>query len=185
VAKKLEGGPLLINLIHEIDCLRFIIGEIESVQAIASNTTRGFEVEDTVSIIMRFENGELGSFMLSDSIASSYLWEMASGQALYFPHQPGDCYFFGGRKGTLAVPGMTYWMHDKDTEHWQHPFVSQQISLDGSRTYENQLNHFIAVIEGIGKPIVSANDVTRTLAATMAIDLAAREQRIVYLQEAL
>jgi len=38
--KKRGGGPLLINLIHEIDCLRFIIGEIERVQVIASNTNR-------------------------------------------------------------------------------------------------------------------------------------------------
>ena len=183
--KKLGGGPLLINLIHEIDCLRFIIGEIESVQAIASNTNRDFEVEDTVSITMKFENGALGSFMLSDSVASPYSWEMTSGQALYFPHQPGDCYFFGGQKGSLAVPSMTHWQHDKETDHWQQPFVKQQMPLDESRTYENQLNHFIAVIEGTEKPIVSASDATRTLATTMAIDIAAREKKLVCVQEIL
>ena len=57
--------------------------------------------------------------------------------------------------------------------------------LDGSRTYENQLNHFTDIIEGAENPIVSASDATRTLAATMAIDTAAREQRMVYVQEVL
>jgi predicted dehydrogenase len=42
--EKTGGGPLLINLIHGIDCLRFIMAEIESIQAIASNTNRGFNV---------------------------------------------------------------------------------------------------------------------------------------------
>ena len=183
--KKLGGGPLLINLIHEINCLRFIIGEIKSVRAIAPNTNRKLNVEDTVSVTMKFENGALGSFLLSDSVASPYSWEMVSGQTLYFPHQPGDCYFIGGQKGSLAVPSMTHWQHDKKTQHWQHPFVRQLMPLDGSRTYENQLNHFIAVIEGVEKPIVNACDATRILATTMAIDVAAKEQKTIYVKEIL
>ncbi|MHA1564548.1 MAG: Gfo/Idh/MocA family protein [Alphaproteobacteria bacterium] len=181
--RKSGGGPLLINLIHDIDCLRFIVGEIESVRAFTSNAIRGFDVEDTASVALRFENGVLGSFLISDAVASPYGWEITSGQALYFPHQPGDCYFFGGRKGSLAVPSMNVWRHDREQGNWQDPLVRQQSALDGSRAYQNQIDHFLDVVSGNAVPVVSARDAMMTLAATLAIDIAAREDRTVTLQE--
>ena len=181
--RKPGGGPLLINLIHEIDCLRFIVGEIADIRAFSSNATRGFEVADTLSIAMRFENGALGSFVLSDAVASPYTWEITSGQALYFPHQPEDCYHFGGRTASLAVPSMNIWRHDGQGKNWQDPFIRQHMPLDGSRTYQNQMEHFLNVITGAEPPVINARDAMITLAATLAVDKAAREDRTVSVGE--
>ena len=44
------GGPTLINLIHELDTLRFVCGEIRQVYAQASSEARNLEVEDSLAI---------------------------------------------------------------------------------------------------------------------------------------
>ncbi|MFI5010926.1 MAG: Gfo/Idh/MocA family oxidoreductase [Hyphomicrobiales bacterium] len=46
------AGVVLINLIHVIDDLRNICGDIVCVQAAQSNAARGFEVEDTAAVLL-------------------------------------------------------------------------------------------------------------------------------------
>ena len=74
------GGPILINLIHEIDLIRFVCGEIASVQAFTSNAVRGFEVEDTAAVLLRLTNGALATDSLSDTAVAPWTWDLASGE---------------------------------------------------------------------------------------------------------
>ena len=179
------GGPLLINLVHDLDALRYLVGEIESVHAFTSSAVRGFEVEDTASVAIRFVSGVLGSFVISDATVSPWAWEYTSGQALLHPTQPGPCLFISGRKAALSVSDMYLWRHATEGEHWQHPLVREHRPGDGSRTYVNQLDHFAAVIRREVEPLIPARDGVATLAATLAVEKAARENRAVTLAEML
>jgi predicted dehydrogenase len=179
------GGTLLINLIHDIDCMRFILGEIRRVAAFTSNRVRGLEVEDTASVSLEFESGVLGGFTISDAVASPYSWERTSGQALYFPHQPENYLFIGGRDGSLEVPTMEHWHHGPGGGDWQSKLVRETLPLDGSQTYENQLAHFLKVIDGAEPPVIGAEDGARTLAVLLAVKKAAREGRVVEVTEML
>jgi predicted dehydrogenase len=98
------GGPFLINLIHDIDCFRFMCAEIQSVQAMASNALRGFPVEDAAALSMRFQSGAVGSMVLSDAVPSPWAWDLESGQAPYFPYTPADCYIRVCRRWRLRWP---------------------------------------------------------------------------------
>jgi predicted dehydrogenase len=179
------GGPILINLIHEIDCLRFICGEIRAVRAFASNRVRGFDVEDTASMTLEFESGALGTFILSDAVASPWAWEFTSDQALYFPHQPGAHLFLGGRKASLSVSDMQLWRHARDGESWQDPFIREFRPGERASAYLSQLDHFIAVIRRETMPASDAGDATISLAATLAVAIAAAEDRSVRIAEVI
>jgi predicted dehydrogenase len=182
--RRAGGGPLLINAIHDIDCLRFLCGEIESVQAIASSAVRGHEVEDTAAVLLRFESGALGTFLLSDAVPSPYFWDTASGQALYFPSRPEDSYVIGGSKATLAVPSLDLWAHPPGGD-WRDEIGASRLAIESSRCYANQLGNFIGVIRGEEEPVVTARDATRTLAATLAVEQAAVAGRPVAVAELL
>lgn len=184
--RRLEGGgPLLINLIHDLDAVRFIAGEIESVRAFASNAQRGFEVEDTAAVSVRFASGALGSFTVSDAAASPWAWEYTSGQALYFPTEPGASLFLAGTQGALSVSDLYLWQHATPEGDWQTPMVRAHRPGDGSAAYVNQLDHYLAVIRREASPVSSAMDATVTLAAILAVAEAARDDRTVTVAEVL
>ena len=101
------GGPILINMIHEVHNLRMLCGDIVAVQAIKSHAIRGFAVEDTVAISLQFASGALGSFLLSDVTASARNWEHTSQENKAYPtYEDEDCYVISGTNGTLSVPTM-------------------------------------------------------------------------------
>ena len=98
------GGPILINLIHVIDLMRHLFGEIASVQAMASNAVRGHEVEDTAVAALRFVNGVLGTVTVSDTAVAPWNWDLSAGEAERFPRQDINAHFYSGTEASLTLP---------------------------------------------------------------------------------
>ena len=174
------GGPVLINLIHDIDDLRFICGEIASVQAITSSAIRGFAVEDTAAITLRFANGALGTATLSDTVPAPWSWEMTSGEAPHYPQRPENCYLFSGTEGSLTVPKLELWRYDGE-KSWTQPLIKQTLEVANEDPLTRQLRHFCRVIRGEETPRITGADAARTLAATLAVIDAARSGNVVSL----
>ncbi len=162
------GGPVLINLIHEIDQLRFLCGEITQVQAISSNAVRGFAVEDTAAALLRFENGALGTLVLSDTATAPWGWDFSAGEQDQYPRQDVPSHFIAGTHGSLSLPDLSLW-HYRGERSWHAEITREQTVALRADPYTAQLLHFAAVIRGEEAPLISALDGLRTLQATLAV----------------
>lgn len=169
------GGPILINMIHEVHSLRMLCGEITQVQAFSSHQQRGFEVEDTVAINLRFASGALGTFILSDSAASAKSWELTSQEDASYPTYPDeDCYHIAGTKGSLSVPTLRLKRYGTGEEpSWWKPFETLHLDAERADPLERQLEHFCAVIRAEAEPRVTLFDGLQNLRVTDAISQAA------------
>ncbi|WP_314954959.1 Gfo/Idh/MocA family oxidoreductase [Bradyrhizobium cosmicum] len=167
------GGPLLINLIHDIDNLRFISGEIVEVQALTSNKVRGFAVEDTAALLLRFANSALGTVTVSDATPAPWSWELTAGENTVYPRQDQPCYVFAGTEGSLSVPTMELWSYPQRAG-WHAPLSRNPVERAGADPLVEQLRHFLAVIAGREQPLVSVEDAMGTLAVVEAVGEAAR-----------
>lgn len=167
------GGPILINLVHDIDNLRFICGEIIEVQALFSNKARELAVEDTAALLLRFENGAIGTFSVSDATPAPWSWELTSGENTAYPKKNELCYLFAGTKGSLAVPKMQLWSYIGQ-DGWYAPLTCAEMKTALSDPLVEQLRHFLAVIARREKPLIPVEDAAGTIAVVEAVREAAR-----------
>lgn len=165
------GGPILINLIHEIGNLRSLCGEISAVQAISSSSVRQFPVEDTVVINLAFASGALGTFVLSDTAATAKSWEQTSRENPTYPtYADEDCYVIAGTMGSLAIPTMRLKYYGPGTEpSWWTPFREEVLEVHREDPLTRQLDQFLQVISGQCEPLVTAADGLRNLIVTEAV----------------
>jgi predicted dehydrogenase len=174
------GGVVLINLIHVIDDLRNICGDIVSVQAAESNVARGFPVEDTAAMILRFANGALGTLTISDAAAAPWSWELTAGENKAYPQTDQFCYLIAGTEGSLTVPRLDVWRHDGDNGWWSPIEASRRI-VPEQDPLTLQMRHFCAVIRGEAKPLLDGRGGTRTLETTLAVKQAAATGQVIRL----
>ena len=179
--KEPGAGPILLNMIHEVHSLRMLCGDIVSVQAMSSNAIRGFVIEDTVAISLRFANGALGSFLLSDTAACARSWEQTSQENNAYPsYDDEDCYVITGTFGSLSVPTMRLKTYGKaEDRSWWKPFDTSVAPMTREDPLARQLEHFGAVVRGEAEPIVSASDGCENLRITSAIVESARTGQLI------
>lgn len=162
------GGTVLINGIHDIDCLRMLCGEIETVQAATGRAARGFPVEDTAAAVLTFASGALGTLTICDAASSPWSWEWGSYENPFYPHESQNCFLVTGTGGSLAVPSLEHWRHEPG-QGWGDPLTRRRHPVKPADAYVEQMRNFAAVIRGEAQPVVSGLEGARTLACTLAI----------------
>ena len=180
--KKKGAGPISVNLVHDVDLLRYFCGEVVSVQAQMAPSRRGFENEDLAAAILRFESGAIGTITVSDSIVAPWSWEMTSREYPIYPATSQSCYLLGGSRGSLSVPDLTLWSH-QGQRSWWNPVTATTTPCASSDPLFNQISHFADVIRGKATPLVSGDEGLRTMMVIESIGRAAKTQTLVRIAE--
>ncbi len=171
--RRAGAGPIAINLSHEIDCLRHLVGEIVSVSAVASSAARGFEVEDTAAVLLTFAGGAVGNLSVSDCTPAPWSWELTSRENPAYPATDQSCTLIGGTRASLSLPDLSVWAHP-DGGGWWSPIAATRVPVSAADPLVAQIAQFAAVIRGEAAPLVPAREGLATQRVIAAIAAAAR-----------
>lgn len=170
---KKGAGPISINLVHDVDLLRHFCGEIETVQAVAVPSRRGFENEDLATSVLRFASGAIATISVSDSIVAPWSWELTARENPAYPATSESCYLIGGSEGGLSLPDLRVWRHDAEPDWWT-PISSRNLTCSMDDPLAVQMTHFSAVIAGREAPLVSGLEGMRSLEVVEAVALSSQ-----------
>lgn len=172
--RKPGAGPLLTNLSHDIDLLRFLIGEMTEVTTLLSSARRGFAIEDTAALAFRFANGALGSFLISDAGASPWAFEAATAENPAIAASGEDHLRITGTDGALAFPSLTRWGRSGPGEiEWSKPLLrTDGPKFDRLDPLLDQIGRFARVVGGGTDDVLcTGEDGLKALEMTLAAAL--------------
>ncbi|WP_342360916.1 Gfo/Idh/MocA family oxidoreductase [Terrarubrum flagellatum] len=172
------AGPILLNLIHDVDLFRYLCGDVISVQAHESNAVRGNAVEETAVILLRFANGVLGTVNVSDSVVAPWSWEMTTGENPAYPQQDQSCYMIGGTHGSLTIPQLEVWSNAGKRSWWE-PLQRERVPFTPEDPLRAQIRHFCDVIRNGAEPVVSGREGLNTLKVIEAVKESARTGKMI------
>ncbi|KAK3635751.1 hypothetical protein LTR22_019031 [Elasticomyces elasticus] len=179
-AKAGNGGPLLINMIHDIDLLQYLLGPITRVHAESTIPQRGHEVEEGAAILLRFASGVVGTFIVSDATPSPHNFEGGTGENPMITTTGKDFYRIFGSEGTLSVGDIKMTKHaEGEAKGWSSSFDETALPVGGEIPFDEQVGHLVRVVRGQEEPKCTGEDGLRALVVVDAIKQALDGERAV------
>jgi len=160
-ARKELGGGVLLELSHEIDFARLLLGEFDTVCAISGKySDLDIDVEDIAEITIQFRSGVVGNIHL-DMVNQA---------------KTRNCQIIGS-KGTLFwdVLDNSLKLFSRGSSEWSYlipPYI-----IDTNQTYLDEIQHFFDCIRESRVPAVSIMDGIAVLEIIHAIRESSSEKR--------
>ncbi|MCY4260064.1 MAG: Gfo/Idh/MocA family oxidoreductase [Rhodobacteraceae bacterium] len=172
------AGPVSVNLVHDVDLLRVLCGEVACVKAMATPSRRGHANHDLAAAVLQFRSGVIGTITVADCVAAPWSWEMTSGENPAYPSINSSCYLFGGTRGSLSMPDLTLWRHSGPPD-WMTPMSAERVPHQAGEPLHRQMTHFVDVLHRRVRPDVSGIEGLRSLEVIEAIRMASETDRTI------
>jgi predicted dehydrogenase len=162
-----SGSPVMINLVHEIDLLRYFLGDVTSVAAVGSTAVRNANRTESGVAALQFASGASASIAFADTTPSPWGFEAGTGENPNIAATGQDMMWIMGTEGGVSFPSLRLWSGAAD---WSQAPVAETLDADQVVPLTAQLDHFVAVMERRAEPLISADDGRRTLAVALQIE---------------
>jgi UDP-N-acetyl-2-amino-2-deoxyglucuronate dehydrogenase len=161
-----DGGAFMNQASHYIDLLDWLVGPVESVQALTATLARNIEVEDSGAMLVKWRSGAIGTVNVS---------------MLTYPQNLEGSITILGEKGTVRIGGVAV----NEVQHWK--FADElpedqnlaQASYATTSVYGFGHPHYyenvIAALKGHAEPGTSGREGLRSLEILIAAYLSARD----------
>ena len=173
-ASSSSGGVVRINLIHDIDCLQYLLGPVIRVSAEKMKSVRGHEAEGGAAVLLRFESGVVGTFVVCDGVASARNFESGTGENPLIPQGGREFLRIFGTQSSVGVGGdgglEKFIEQDGQEWGWGCDVAESKLEFDKSVVpFEEQMKHFVKVVRREEKPLCSVRDGLRAVAVCEAV----------------
>jgi len=161
------GGGVILDAIHEIDYVRWLIGEVAAVVCLAGRLSAlEIDTEDTAALILRFAQGAIGEVHL-DYVQRAYR---------------RTCQVIG-EQGTIHwdyTAGRVRWYDGRD-RGWR--VFSNPAGWEPNQMYVDEMSHFLACVAGAQRAELDVPEAAKVLGIALAAKTASRERRWIHLGE--
>ncbi|MFB9329133.1 Gfo/Idh/MocA family protein [Paenibacillus aurantiacus] len=162
-----SGGIIVDLMIHDLDFLRWSLGDVSQVYAMERKET----LLEYALVTLEFKSGAVAN-------AEGY-WGYPG------PFQTkAELTGSGGIAQASSLDSSSIKLHRREPATENSPFVAIPGSPSASSPYERELKHFIACIRGEAEPIVTAEDALRALELALAAQESCRSGQPVKLASA-
>jgi myo-inositol 2-dehydrogenase/D-chiro-inositol 1-dehydrogenase len=167
---KTSGGIFIDMSIHDIDCARFLVGEVEEVLAWGAVRVdpRIAEVGDvdTVNLSLRFVGGALG--VIQNSRRSVYGYDVRT-----------EVFGAGGKLVMDATPKTPLWQYNQGIRGDHYHFFMDRFK----EAYKLELEAFFRALAAGERPTPGPRDAIESLRIALAATKSLKEGRTVRLEE--
>lgn len=169
---ELDGGAFMNQASHYIDLIHWLLGPVQSVQAMMSTLERKIQAEDTGVLNIRWRNGAMGSVNVT---------------MLTYPKNFEGSITILGEKGTVRIGGLAV----NEIQHWQFADTQPEDEQIKQANYQTTsvygfghplyYDNVIKSLKGEASPLVDGREGLTSLELLIAAYRAARDDKTIHL----
>jgi predicted dehydrogenase len=160
------GGGVILDLTHELDYVSWLFGPVSSVSCFADKVSSlEIETEDTATMLLRFQNGAMGTVHLD-----------------YIQRVPSRTCRIIGERGTIVWDyfGKTVTCYSPDRARpWEFAYGN----AERNDRFLEEMRHLLACLQGLEQPKVDVVAGSRVLKLALAAKQSAASGQVCRLEE--